>query len=371
MITLLFATFALIAFMEQASVDLIVDQREALTKRLRMEAYSALEVTLGVLTDFREVNQGLHSQAEGWGNPLEFAGYTPSEDRRVEITFEDESGKISLPRADAQALGNLFLNWGIVKTDAEALADAMLGWMQRNHVYTTGLNPDYDGSAIPYETPGRPLRSFQELAAIDKVREFFYDTDGRPNEYWRRFTESVSLLDFPKPNLNSARADTLAALGQFDPTQQQNLADYLKGEGSYLGQGSQFFQSPNDAQRIAGPTGNTGAFSTTITALRINVTVWEGRTEFKLAVIVAPPGGATSVQTTATATRTQASANASKTTAQQSQNNRPNPLAGNAKQPTANAQQQNPAARNLKYPFAVLEMHENEEIPGQTPTPPS
>src|SRR6266498_4025783 len=160
MVTLLFATAALIGFMDKASVDLLVDQREALTRRLRMEAYSALEVTLGVLNDFREVNQGLHSPSEGWNDPLAFAGYTPSEDRKVEIAFEDESGKISLPHADAQVLTNLFINWGITKTDAEALADALLGWMHRNHVYSTGLVPNYDYGAIPYEAPGRPLRSF-------------------------------------------------------------------------------------------------------------------------------------------------------------------------------------------------------------------
>jgi hypothetical protein len=101
------------------------------------------------------------------------------------------------------------------------------------------------------------------------------------------------------------------------------------------------------------------------------VTVWEGRTEFRLSTIVAPPGGATSVQTTATATRTQASANAGKTTAQQSQQNRPNPLGGNPPPSATNAQQQNQAARNLKYPFAILEMHENEEVPAQPPPPPS
>src|SRR6185369_11990602 len=113
MITLLFATFALIAFMEKASVDLIVDQREALTRRLRMEAYSALEV----LNDFREVNQGQRSASEGWSDPLGFAGYTPTEDRTVEIAFDDESGIISLPRANPTVLTNLFINWGIPKPD--------------------------------------------------------------------------------------------------------------------------------------------------------------------------------------------------------------------------------------------------------------
>jgi hypothetical protein len=361
MITLLFAVFALIAFMEKASVDLLVDQREALTRRLRMEAYSALEVTLGVLVDFREAYQGLHSPSEGWNDPLAFAGYVPTEDRKVEIAFEDESGKISLPRANAMMLTNLFLNWGIVKLDAESLTDALLGWMHRNHVYTTSMSVDYDNGPIPYETPGRSLRSYHELAAIEKIRETFYDKEGRPNDYWRRFVDSVSLLDFAKPNINGAKPDTLAALGQFDQTQQQNLGDYLKGAGTYQTQGPQYFRSPNDAQRIAGPTGDTGAFATTISALRIIVTVRDGRTEYKLAAVIASPGGATTVQTTATATRTQTSGAAAKTAAQQQQN-RPNPAQANPR-PAGNNAQQNPAARNLKYPFTLLEIRENDEIP--------
>ena len=85
MVTLLFASFALIAFIERATNDLLVDQREAETVRLRREAYSALEVTLAVLEDFREVGNGLHSPAEGWNDPLAWAGYLPAEDRTIEV----------------------------------------------------------------------------------------------------------------------------------------------------------------------------------------------------------------------------------------------------------------------------------------------
>src|SRR5437867_3170288 len=79
MITLLFTVFALVAFVEKAGNDLLVEQHDAEARRLRMEAYSALEVTLGVLEDFREAGNGLHSPAEGWSDPLGFAGYTPTE----------------------------------------------------------------------------------------------------------------------------------------------------------------------------------------------------------------------------------------------------------------------------------------------------
>jgi hypothetical protein len=370
MVTLLFATFALITFMEKASVDLLVDQREAVTRRLRMEAYSALEVTLGVLEDFRDVSQGLHSPAEGWHDPLGFASYTPTEGRTVEIMFEDESGKISLPHASDRVLTNLFVNWGITKMDAEALTDALLGWMKRNHVYTSAVQPHYDMAAIPYEPPGRPLRSFHELAAIDKVRDMFYDSEGRPNDLWKRFADSVSLLDFARPNINGAKPDTLAALGEFDQTQQQNLGDYFKGAGNYLSNGPGYMRSPAEARQIAGPAGNSNAFATTISALRIIVTVRDGRNEFRMATVIAPPNGATTVQATATSTRAQASATNATTAAQQQ--NRPNAAQANARPGAApaNGNQQNPgAARNLRYPFTLLEIRENDEIPSAPPPP--
>lgn len=361
MVTLLFAVFALLAFMEKASVDLLVDQREAVTRRLRMEAYSALETTLAVLEDFREAGGGLRSPAEGWSDPLAFAGYEPGEGRTIEVAFEDESGKISLPRVNAQVLINLFRNWDVPQNEAEALADALLGWMKRDHVYASAVVPTYDQGPVPFEAPGRSLRSFHELAAIEKVREFFYDADGRPNDYWRRFADSVSLLQFPKPNLNGAKPDTLAAMGQFDQTQQRNLGEYLTGEGTYLGRGAGFFRSPNEAQQIAGPTGDTGAFSTTISALRIFITVRDGRTEFRLAAVTAPPNGATTVQTTATSTRTETSSKSAQTAAQQQ--NQPKATAA-APNPN-NAKKQ--GGGNLRYPYTLLEIRENDEIP-QRPT---
>ena len=361
MITLLFATFALLAFMEKAAVDLLVDQREVVTRRLRTEAYSALEMTLGVLNEFREAGGGLRSTAEGWGDPLAFAGYTPTEDRVVEITFEDESGKISLPHANAPVLTTLFKLWELPQSDAETLADALLGWMKRGHIYTSTLHPNYDSGSIPFEAPGRPLRSWQELAAIEKVRETFFDSDGRPNDLWKRFVDTVSLLDFSRTNLNAAKPDALAALGQFDATQQQNLAEYLQGTGAYRTQGPQFFDNPTDAQQIAGPAGNTGAFTATISALRINVTVRDGRNELRLSSVIAPPGGATTVNTTAT--RTQTAGAAAQTTAQQQ--NRPNATQAAG---AANAQ---PKGGSLKYPFTLLEIRENDEIPPPPPPRPN
>ncbi|MBI5769868.1 MAG: general secretion pathway protein GspK [Verrucomicrobia bacterium] len=373
MITLLFASFALVAFIERATNDLIVDQREAETRRLRREAYSALEVTLAVLEDFREVGGGLHSPAEGWSDPLTWAGYTPTEERKVEIAFEDESGKISLPRADAQVLSRLFQSWEISQNDSDSLADALMGWMQRDYTYRTAVTPDYDTGAIPYEPPGRPLRSFHELAAIAVVREKFYDTEGRPNDLWRRFAGAVSLLNFPKPNLNGARADSLVALGQYDLTAQQNLSDYLAGSGAYLAQGPGYFRNVGDAARLTGVGGNANAFGTTISALRITVTVIDGQSRFRLSAVVTPRGGgATAVTATATSTRTRASAASTRNTSQQqTQQSTAQQTAAQAAQRAGSDTKASATIRDLKYPFTLLEIRENDEIASLPPSPPA
>lgn len=347
LITVMFTSMALVLLVEQASTDLLVESRAAAARRLRQEAYSALEVTLATLEDFRRANGALHSPAEGWGDPLGFAGWAPREGCTAEVALEDESGKISLAHADFAMLVNLFKAWQFQQPDAERLADALLGWMRRDYVPASAQSPDYDSGAIPYDEPGRPLRSFSELAAIDFAREVFYDEQGRPNDLWRRFTGTFSLFNYQQLNLNAARPDVLAALGFTDPAQQQRFNDFLAGTGAYERQGPGWFGSTAQVTSVLGaaPSQETGV---QVRALRVNVTVREGRSEFRLSAVVAPAGGATIVQTTATTARPAASGN------------------------TAAAPVAAPAgpAPQLNYPFTLLEIKENAEMPPTPPVPP-
>jgi len=354
LITLVFASVALIGFMDKATNDLLVDHRDAQARRLRMEAYSALETTLGVLVDFQQALGGLHSPSEGWSDPLGFAGYTPTEGRTVDVSFEDESGKISLPHADVQVLVRLFQSWDVPQPDAEALADALLGWMHKDHVYTTAISPDYEQSAIPYDPPARSLRTYSELAAIDKAREFFFDAGGRPNDNYRRFVEAVSLFDFAQSNINGAGAGALAAVGQYTESQRQAIGDYLAKKGPYENSPGSF-KDASQAQAIAGEGGNAGAFSTTISALRVIITVHEGKTHFRVAAVVTQQGAAKVVQETATSQK-------GKTSSPTSQN-QSNPNAEQPKPPVAgNGTQEATTTENLRYPFTLLEIRENDEI---------
>ncbi len=352
LVTLMFATVALLLFEQKASDDLLVDAREATGRRLRQEAYSALEVTLGVLEDFRQVNGGLRSPAEGWGDPLAFAGWTPTEGRAVEITFEDESGKLSLPHAQLATLITLFRGWGLVQSDAERLADAMLSWMRKDYVSSTARLPDYDQSALPYGPPLRSMRSFSELAAMDYARQMFYDEKGQPNELWHRFVGAISLFDFKETNLNGLNGNLLTDLGLADESRQRQFDDYRNGTGSRARQGPAFFQTTADAASFLNPQAGITGFGTVISALRINLTVRQGRSNFRLSVVIAPSGGATAVKEVAASSSTNTTPNGQT----------PTPAASTAENPAA--------AKKLNYPFTLLEIRENAEI-SAVPTPPT
>jgi general secretion pathway protein K len=295
LVTLLFTSFALILFVEQASTDLLVDSREAIARRLRRDAYSTLESVLATLEDFRRADGGLHGSSEGWGDPLGFSHWAPREGCTAEVSVVDESGKISLSQADAATFTNLFKHWDLKQADADRLTDALMGWMKRDYVPASASSPDYDQGDTPFEAPARPLRSYSELAAIDYVRDFFYDEAGRPNEYWRRFASAFSLYRYARVNLNAANQDVLAALGLSEDAQYNRLADFLGGKGGYSSQGPQWLTSTAQAAGVIGAVmpPNVGFDAT---ALRVNVTIREGRNEFRLSAVVAPSGGATVVK---------------------------------------------------------------------------
>lgn len=367
LVTVLFATFALMAFMDKASTDLIVASRENTNRQLRAEAYSALETTLAVLQNFRTVGGSLRSPAEGWTDPIGFAGWTPEDGHTVDVQFEDETGKIPLPRADAVQLTALFTAWDLSASDAERLTDALLNWMKKDYVGT--VTPDYDAATIPYAVPARSLRSFSELAAIDVARDMLYDENGRPNDLYRRFVADVSLYNYPKPNLNSAPSDVQIALGAFDPVQQQKLTEYFSGTGAYTRQGPGYLTSAGAALPIMGGQATTNAFDVLIRALRIHITVQDGRSVYRLNVVVAPPGGATSVEETATNNPATASASGTGSNTTASAAATPSTSTTTTGTSTTGTTSTTPPP-NLNYPFTLLEIRENDD-PVPTAPPPA
>jgi len=354
LITLVFATTALLLFIERASTDLVVHVRDADRMRMRLEAYSALETTLAVLVDFEEILGGLHSPEEGWSEPLKWADYQPEEGYEVAVDFVDESGKLSFPRVDYQTWVDLFITWGVLESDAELWADSLMGWSQQDYVPVSFDAPeakDYERDPIGFLPPARPLRSFSELKAIENIREVFFDKLGAPTDYFRRFQEAVSLFDYDSPNMNSAPESVLAALGKYDENQQSLLSDYRRSEGAYRGRSAGYFTSADDVSSVLGEQGVVAGFGALIQALRINITVSQASSSYQLSVVIAPENGASVVSAPAIPRKESTREEGIEETSQPRR-------ASSAAEQIANQDSDSDEPIDLEYPFTLLEIRE-------------
>ncbi|MBL9214838.1 MAG: general secretion pathway protein GspK [Opitutaceae bacterium] len=348
LVTVLLAAFLLTKFVSRAGTELLADARAGDQARLRREAYSALEVTLAVLADMRAIDNGLFSPAQGWDDPLAYAGYEPPEGTRIEVGFEDESGKISLPRADPVLLESIFGLLGVGAAEAEKATDALLVWTRTDYA-PTSLDLDgsnYERAELPHNAAHRPLRSYAELASVEVVRDLLFDENGRPNALAREFAANVSLYSFGQTNLNAASPAVLLAAGLVDG-QVQALRDFRLRDRQ--GGGLGFFRSAGDAAAVLGGNAPLQGLGAEIRALRVNVTVREGLASYRLSAVVAPPNGA-SVAEAAPEAAARAQANAA--------------TAGSA--PSA-AETAVPDIKKLDYPFKVLEIREDAESPAPLP----
>lgn len=367
LVTIVFATAALMLFLEKAGTDLIADVRVADAERLRMEAYSALETTVSVLEEFRRVSQGLHSPAEGWGDPLGFAGYIAGEGRTVTVVLEDESAKLPFSNTQRTTLIELFKTWELTDSDGERLADALLGWKSNEYVPAAAASPraeDYERADLPFLPPNRSLRTFGELAAIDVVRQMLYDETGRPNALWHKFVATFSLYKFNNPNINGGRTEAL--LG-FDEQQQQQIRDYLAGTGNYTSQGPGYFRSGQEILSVAGGQRPEGArFGTAIQAMRIIVTVREGPSSFELQAVIAPSNGATVIgpSTVNQANATSATSGTTTTSTVTQTSNSGTTTTTNGTSRTSSG-----SSTSLQYPFKLLEIRENAAKSPSAPAP--
>lgn len=338
LVTLLLASFLLAAFIRRTGTELLADARAAERRELRAEAYSALESVLAVIAAQQKEEGALHGPDENWSRALAESGYLPAKGREVELSFEDESGRISLPQADAVTLQTALEAAGQSQADAERMANALLAWMRDGDANTArDLDaPDYESNEPAYQPAHRALRSWQELSAVEMNRRVFFDEAGRPTDVLRAFMRDFSLYSFSKTNLNGAKESVLVTLG-LNPSEAGALENHRLRPRRPDEDG--FFKSMTDAATVLGSAAAPDRFGTEMAALRINVTVRQGGIVFRLTTVVASPGGAgATVSARATA----------------------RPAPEGATPPTER--------KRLDYPFTVLEIREDIEAP-EPPVP--
>ncbi len=338
LVTILLASFMLVRFIEESSLELTMATRAADRNHLRADAYDALETALAVIAQVRAVDGGkLQAPDQGWGDPYVYAGIEPREGVEVTFKFEDESGKLSLPQADFRRLQILFETLGLSHYDSERVADAFIAWTDPEY---TPVNyesaPDvYTRETPAHNPPQRSLRSFDEIASIAVARDFFYTPEGQLTPLGEAFRQCVSLYEFPDSNLTAA-PEVLLMANALDSNQITNLRGYVDGTLPRAPGRPAYFRTMREAQELVGGSAPLDGFGVDMHCLRIIIYVREGVSNMRLEALVTTDKDVTF----------------------------PEPIASSTAEPSAATTE---VEEKLDYPFKILEIHEDNGQPAELP----
>lgn len=277
-------TFIVTAFLEEATSKIKYYGLFHNRDDLRVDAYSAMEVALAVISQYRDAEGALWGPAQGWADPLNEAGFQPANAREVRFSFEDESAKIPINTADYALLLSLFTQLGFELQSAQALADGLLDWIDEDDLRR--LNGfDGDDYAIfnpPFRPANAPVRSWDEFRLMMPFRELFWDEDGVPDPAWAAFRSAVSLYHSGSININGANSVVLSVLEDQGRINRPALEDFLAGPDRIPGTDDDRLLRGNQAGLLGAESG----LSTEITLLRIRIEAIRGEARFQLEGLV-------------------------------------------------------------------------------------
>ena len=317
---------------------------------LRIHAYSALEIAVGTLSEWKEIKQKLYGSAQGWADPMEYAEVDPPEGISWDVKIEVENGKISMEelRKDPKLLASLFETMVDQENDTigydESLefADALLDWEDKdeNHRLDGAESPDYyEDLDPPYFAPNRPITSFEEFKLIkgfgpDPENQgeggLFFDANGNETANFEYFKNAVSLRSAQELNVNESSSFLRSFLCGENDFGLEELDLFLNGGGNFGGEEGQgrYFESTGDP-RLESLNGRGVKFGVECKAFRVKVTVTRGKSNFVLWAMLEDPSGAPAATTTSLSTQ---------------------------------AEEAKKRFELLKYPYRILALRENENF---------
>lgn len=306
---------------------------------LRMHAYSALDLAVGVLNEFMIVEKTLYDPSQGWGNPLSYSGISPLDPTvKWSISLIDESGKVPISSIQEKDLVSFFAimradDGSLVdEDDGQPFFDSMMDWQDADEdERDEGAEDDfYEDLESPYFTPGRKIENFEEFRMIkgfaydeDEPREsgLFFNEAGSETIHMKNFQDCFSFYNDGPVNINTASPYLIRFLCGDD----EELAKEIQA-GPSTPQGDPYFTNMNDPNLSLMRANRSISTNTSATVFRARISVTKGKANFQLHAILA---------------RTDSQKKQSKGT-------KANPRS-----------QQN---LNLGYPFRILSIRENENL---------
>lgn len=334
----------LVQFMEQILPHIQMNAMKNAESDLRRVAYSSLEVTLAVMAEYAEFDRALYAPTQGWHDPLAFAGIT-FPDATVSIEFQDETGKLPF-----SSLYNDDITFTIILTDmgfddytATELVDKFQDWVDEDDlVRPDGAENDYYLDApIPYEPANAPISSLKELALIGGFQEAFFDIYGRPNELYYHFESLFSPVNDGNVNINSADASLFTLGDEGINFEQEDFWEYLAGEDEVRGTPDDRYLTDTTQVPVSIRDGIPGVtVSNEIQWLTIIVRAQRGLSVFELRALVSMAGSLPGNQNMG-----------------YDRFNREEQVFS-----VEDSTERSTEIGNLQYPFAVVQIYENEIV---------
>lgn len=264
---------------------------------LRAEAYSALEVSLAVLSELREIDGSLFGPVQGWAQPLQYAEYTPPEGLQVSVRVEDETSRLPLnATTDPRLIKAFFEIQGFGLSESQELADCLIDWMDEDDdKLLSGFDGDDYESEFdpPYRPSNAPIATWEELRLIYKVKDIFFNEEGLPNEYYNEFIKTFSLFSQNDVNLNTANSQVLTLFAKAFAFDDRAVQDYLAGMDGELGtEDDRMFTGKDDQLNILTDALRAQgiAYSFKAELIRVEVSVSRGESSFLLTALVGYKG---------------------------------------------------------------------------------
>jgi general secretion pathway protein K len=332
---------------------------------LRLQAYSALEVALGVLEEWKMVEGQLFSPSQGWANPLSYAEIQSSEAGvKWAVRIEDETGKIpfgSFKEKDLVVLFALMVKEedGLLnERDGEPFVDCLLDWQDKDDdERDDGEEEDYyEDLEPPYFPPNDKLTSFEEFRHIKGFSYDFDDPDGsglffdelgNETSNFRHFRSTVSFHNGYPVNINTAPDYLLRFLCGDDDRGYEQILDVLSGKDPSVSE--PFFRNSNDSKLSSLRRNRSIELGAECKIFRIHITVSKGPSNFRLHALL-ESGRSSSGGTAVTPgpARSVPSARIPNTRTSKSKNRGRGPL--------------DPNFSKLQYPFRIIALRENENL---------
>jgi general secretion pathway protein K len=349
-------TFIVVAFLEEATARIKYYGLFHNRDDLRTDAYSAMEITLAVINQYREVEGALWGPSQGWGNPLERAGFEPAHATAVNVRFEDESGKLPLMELDYDTLLILFDVLEFDLPDAQSLADGLLDWMDEDDLRRlSGFDgDDYEDMDPPYKASNSAIVSWDEFQLIEPFATLFWDEEGRPSTAWGTFKSSVSLYHKGAVNINQANATVLEVLYEKGLVDPRSLTSFKSGSDGETGtEDDRLFRKGQGNDAILPAAGNEVTDS--IELLKVQVEAVRGEARFVLQALVTWSGSNPG------AADTTPNRPAGSDTAPVMDSN-PDSAKDERARARGNARTSPSVAANLGYPFRFVRITENRNF---------